>query len=102
MFWIIATIVLVGGAVGAWVFAGGYTYTDPAYRGFTRIGAGVALAVWLIITFFAMVVTVDSGKVTIIRQFGEIVGQADAGVNFILPWQSAADEVSIRTETRTF
>lgn len=100
MLWIICTIIFLGGGAAAWVVSRKLTLESE--RRYTRFGAIAAVVIWFVITFFAMVVTVDSGKVTIIRQFGEIVGQADAGVNFILPWQSAADEVSIRTESRTF
>lgn len=97
MLWIILTILF--GIIGiAAIIYGHSSVTDKALG---YIVAAVCAGLWVVISMFMSLRSVDAGEVGIVRQFGAIVGQAEEGVNFIAPWQSM-DTVSIRTERHTF
>ena len=99
---IIATIVVIVAAIA--VMNGvGLRRGGKRDEGFIWIG-GALLAVLLVVFgwgAFRSFHSVDAGHVLVVRQFGEIVGQREAGFQTIAPWQSG-EEVSTQVESRQF
>jgi regulator of protease activity HflC (stomatin/prohibitin superfamily) len=81
--------------------------------GLRRQGKNDEGSAWILAAMLAVVVviggwgafrsfhSVNAGHVLVVRQFGEIVGQRDAGFQTIAPWQSA-EEVSTQVESVQF
>jgi regulator of protease activity HflC (stomatin/prohibitin superfamily) len=81
--------------------------------GLRRQGKSDEGSAWILASLLAVVVviggwgawrsfhSVNAGHVLVVRQFGEIVGQRDAGFQTIAPWQTA-EEVSTQVESVQF
>ncbi|MBA2460243.1 MAG: prohibitin family protein [Actinobacteria bacterium] len=99
---IISTIVLLVAAVA--IMNGiGLRRQGKADEGTAWI-LGAALALVVVIGgwgAFRSFHSVNAGHVLVVRQFGEIVGQREAGFQTIAPWQSA-EEVSTQVESQKF
>lgn len=117
MFWIVATVILVGLALLTFRVRFGIsdaakerhrvatetaaanpsrygnnvkdleaTFNDEKGGG-PRIVAVPLIAIWLIITLFASINTIDAGQIGLVRTFGKFTGQQSAGINFKAPYQ---------------
>lgn len=79
--------------------------TDPevASTGGFVVGLSLGLTVLILIVFTAIESfrSVPAGRVGLIYAFGDIVGQRDAGPNWILPWQNL-QEANVQTQRATF
>jgi regulator of protease activity HflC (stomatin/prohibitin superfamily) len=51
----------------------------------------VVFGLWLLITGMCSINQIDAGKIGLVRTFGEITGQQDAGLNFKAPYQSVTE-----------
>jgi regulator of protease activity HflC (stomatin/prohibitin superfamily) len=97
MTWILLTVVLVIAFVVAIIVAVG---NDPATRTRARLGAVVAVVLWIVMTGAVSVHTVGQRQIGIVYNFsGTISGKVDAGVVWTAPWQHVRTEnVGIQSE----
>lgn len=111
MGWIISTVIatIICGLIGAvglvawrkphWVTTDKEDYPSVSGTGGVILVVGVIVFVlWVgISALFASIHQVPAGHVGLVYQFGDIVGQRDAGFNLIAPWQGFK-VASIRTQ----
>lgn len=106
MFWIIATVILLGSALLTRKLRFGRDPERPAdeptvnYKHGPRIIFTPLLFLWILLTLLCSVNTVDTGHVGLVRTFGEITGQQGDGLNFKAPYQSV-EEVDGRILKKT-
>jgi regulator of protease activity HflC (stomatin/prohibitin superfamily) len=90
MGYIIVMLLLVVATVAGW-FAGGAIEKQPAAATtgrLVRYGSIVAFVlIFIIATVFRSFHSVSAGRVGVVYQFGNIVGQTDAGLVAIAPWK---------------
>jgi regulator of protease activity HflC (stomatin/prohibitin superfamily) len=83
------------------------TNTDASQRNFhgglsgltkhlSGIGVGVLIVGSLVLTLPNSINQIKAGHVGVVYQFGDIVGQVDSGLNFVLPWRNIR-EASVQT-----
>ena len=104
MGYIIVMLLLVVAAVAGW-FAGGAIEKQPGASTtgrLVRYGSIVAFVLILIVaTVFRSFHSVAAGRVGVVYQFGNIVGQTDAGLVAIAPWKELR-QANIQVQRASF
>lgn len=77
---------------------------DPDAAGIatgTTVTMVILVVLFVALSFFRMVHTVDAGHVGVVYTFSDVTGQIDSGLQFTAPWQSVK-VASIQVERHTF
>jgi len=99
-YFVVAAIIIIGGAVGSVVVSG--LETEKGKTGSVRLAGFSITAVLLIFyTIFASYHQVQAGHVGVVYQFGGIIGQRSEGLQWVAPWQDLTP-ASIQVQRHTF
>lgn len=108
--WVTAILVLLG--VIGWVVADklipakvvdsyNREKSYPVQKWVKATSVVIPLIIFLAVTGFRTVHTVENGHIGIVKQFGSLVGTTGEGLVYTLPWQSL-DAVSVQNEVRVY
>ena len=104
MGYIIVMLLLVVAAATGWV-TGGALEKQPAAATtgrFVRYGSiGAFVLLFIVVTVFRSFHSVPAGRVGVVYQFGNIVGQTDAGLVAIAPWKEIR-EANVQVQRASF
>lgn len=104
MGYVILMLLLVAATVAGWI-TGGALQKQPASATtgrLVRYGSIVALVLFVIVaTVFRSFHSVSAGHVGVVYQFGNIVGQTDAGLVAIAPWKELR-EANVQVQRASF
>ncbi len=104
MGYIIVMLLLVVATAAGW-FVGGGLEKQPSARTtgrFIRYGGIVAFVLlFIVVTVFRSFHSVPAGRVGVVYQFGNIVGQTDAGLVAIAPWKELR-EANVQVQRASF
>lgn len=85
MFWIVATVILLG--IAALLYKSN-TITDGGDTYHLRPWAAGVFVLWLLVTLVLSINTVPAGHIGLVKTFGEYTGEQSPGLNFKAPYQA--------------
>jgi len=77
-------------------------YTPPSATGVFRLGLGLLTGLVVVYLLFASWYQVDAGERAVVLRFGQLVGTADPGLHFKLPWVDAVRMITVQNQTKRY
>ena len=77
-------------------------YTPPSATSVFRLGLGLLSGLVVVYLLFASWYQVDAGERAVVLRFGQLVGTADPGLHFKLPWVDTVRMITVQNQTKRY
>ena len=77
-------------------------YRPPSSTSVFRLGLGLLGGLVIVYVLFASWYQVDQGERAVVLRFGELVGTADPGLHFKLPWVDTVRMITVQNQTKRY